>query len=344
MKVVKEGKLWMVFALVIVFIFPLASGCDETEAAIEKLVFADAGWESIRLHNYVAGIIIEEGMRGYEQDVMSGSTPATFSGLRRGEIDIYMEIWQENIQAEYKDAIDQGDIEVLGVNFDDNAQGLYVPTFVIEGDPERDIEPMAPGLRSVFDLPEYWEIFKDPEDASKGRVVGAPSEWAVDEILETKMSTYGLDETFNYFRPGSEATLNTAIVSAYERGEAIVAYNWEPTWIMGRFEMTLLEEPEFDEEEYFQGGYATEIPSMDVTIAVNNELRERAPNVVDFLEQYTTSSEITSEALAYMENEGVGEREAAKWFLKTYEEIWTEWVSEEVADNVLAYLDEHFTG
>lgn len=338
MKVIKRGKLWLIFTLPVLLIFAMVSGCDDTEAADEKLVFADAGWESIKLHNHIAGIIIEEGMGGYELDVMSGSTPATFSGLRGGDIDIYMEVWQENIQEEYRDAIESGDIEVLGVNFDDNAQGLYVPTYVIEGDPERDIEPMAPDLKSVFDLPEYWEIFQDPEDASKGRVVGSPSEWAVDEILEIKMQTYGLDETFNYFRPGSEATLNTAIVNAYERGEAIVAYNWEPTWIMGRFDMTLLEEPEFDEEEYFEGGYGTEIPAMDVTIAVNSGVRDRAPDVVEFLEQYTTSSEMTSEALAYMEAEGVDEYEAAKWFLMEYQDLWTQWVSEEVAERVLEYV------
>src|SRR5699024_11288648 len=91
------------------------------------------------------------------------------------------------------------------VNFDDNFQGLYVPTYVIEGDPERGIEPMAPDLKYITDLPDYWELFKDPEDDSKGRVIGSISGWTVDEILFDGFEHYNLDESYNYFRPGSES-------------------------------------------------------------------------------------------------------------------------------------------
>ncbi|WP_331445584.1 glycine betaine ABC transporter substrate-binding protein [Natranaerobius thermophilus] len=173
------------------------TGCADSEAQDEvELTFADAGWESIRVHNYIAGIILEEGYGGYRQDIMSGSTPVTFTDLRGGGIDIYMEVWKENIQEEYNEALEKGEIQVLSINFDDNFQGLYVPTYVIEGDEDRGIDPIAPNLESVFDLPDYWEEFQDPEDPDKGRIIGAPSEWAVDEILEIKVETYGLDEHF----------------------------------------------------------------------------------------------------------------------------------------------------
>lgn len=343
MKAIKTWKISVLAAAAILMLTLGVIGCADEAAEEEEdveLVFADAGWESIRVHNHIAAIILEEGYGGYQKETMSGSTPATFTELRRGGIDIYMEVWKENFLEEYNEAVEQGEIEVLSVNFDDNRQGLYVPTFVIEGDEERGIEPMAPDLESVFDLPEYWELFQDPEDSSKGRIVGSPSEWAVDEILEQKVETYELDEYYNYFRPGSEATLNTAIVDAYESGEPIIAYNWEPTWIMGKYDMTLLEEPEFDEETYYEEGYATEIPAMDVTVAVHSSMVEEHPEVVEFLSQYETSSEVTNEALAYMEEHNVDEREAAMWFLREYEDIWTQWVDEEVADNVRAVVSE----
>src|SRR5699024_196463 len=60
-------------------------GDSEAEGTIDEIVFADAGWDSIRVHNYIARTIIEEGF-GYETDETTGSTAATIQGLRDGDI------------------------------------------------------------------------------------------------------------------------------------------------------------------------------------------------------------------------------------------------------------------
>lgn len=298
----------------------------------EPIVFADAGWGSIRFHNEVARLILEKGY-GYETDVIPGSTPATFTGLREGDIDVYMELWTQNIIDMYNEAIEAGEIIEASTNFDDNAQGLYVPAYVIKGDSDRGIEPMAPGLETVKDLEEYWEVFKDPEDATKGRIVGSPPGWKVDELLRAKVTNYGLDKTYNYFSPGSDSSLAAAIASAYKKGEPIVAYYWEPTWLIGMYDMTLLGDEEYSDEKW-NNGYACEWPAIKVTIAVNSGLPDRAPEVVEFLKNYKTSSALTSEALAYMQENEVEARDAAEWFLNNKEDVWTEWVPEDIANKV----------
>lgn len=113
-----------------------------------KLIFADAGWDSIRIHNEIASVIIENGY-GYETDFITGSSPIVIKGLRQGDIDISMESWTDNIMDVYKPGIEKGEILELSTNYDDNAQGLYIPTYVIEGDSERGIEPLAPDLKSI---------------------------------------------------------------------------------------------------------------------------------------------------------------------------------------------------
>ncbi|AKL96752.1 ABC-type proline/glycine betaine transport system, periplasmic component [Clostridium aceticum] len=302
------------------------------EGTDERIVLADAGWDSLAFHNEVAALIIENGY-GYSTYIEMGSTPITFAALRNGSIDVYMELWTDNIIEAYTEALEEGDIIEVSTNFDDNAQGLYVPTYVIEGDAERGIEPMAPGLRSVQDLPDYWEVFKDPEDSSKGRIYGAIPGWEVDEILQQKVKTHGLDENYNYFSPGSDTALGSSIIAAIERGEAWLGYYWEPTWIIGMYDMTLLEDIPYDEEKW-NDGYATEMPAVDVTVAVHKDMPEKAPEIVAFLENYQTSSAVTSEALAYMQANDATTEEAAVWFLKEYEDLWTAWVPEEVAEAV----------
>lgn len=103
-----------------------------------------------------------------------------------------MEAWTENIKDIYTQAIDSGEVVKLSVNFDDNYQGLYVPTYVIEGDPERGIEPMAPDLEYITDLPEYKDVFVDPEDPDKGIIIGAIPGWTVDVLIKEAIDDYGL--------------------------------------------------------------------------------------------------------------------------------------------------------
>ncbi|UAC50093.1 ABC transporter substrate-binding protein [Bacillus aquiflavi] len=307
------------------------NGKSEGANKEETLIFADAGWDSMRFHNGVARFILENGY-GYKTDIMPGSTVATIQGLGSGDIDIYMEVWTDNVKESYQKVLDSGKAVELGINYDDNTQGLYVPTYVIEGDPERGIEPLAPDLKTVEDLKKYKDLFKDPEDPSKGRIIGAIPGWSADEIMTEKIETYGLDEQFNIFRPGSDGALSTSIVNAYKAGEPWVGYYWEPTWIMGMYDMTLLEEKEYNEKDW-NDGYKTAFPSVKLTIAVNKDVSENK-EVVDFLKNYKSSTEITNEALSYMQEHEATAEEAAENFLKEHEELWVEWVPEDIANKV----------
>ncbi|HBM74097.1 MAG TPA: ABC transporter substrate-binding protein [Clostridiaceae bacterium] len=311
------------------------TACSSKQSGTGKnktLVFADAGWDSIRFHNDVATFILEKGY-GYKTDVLSGSSATTFTGLRNGDIDILMELWGENIQDIYNEAIKNGEIVDVSINFDDNAQGLYVPKYVISGDPARGIKPVAPDLKTVKDLAKYKDVFKDPEDPSKGRIYGSPSGWSVDKMLREKVKAYGLDKTYNYFGPGSDSALSASIASAVEKGEPWVGYYWEPTWVIGKYDMVLLEDEPYSKEKW-ENGYACEFPSQKVTIAVNKDVVNKAPDAVEFLKKYKTSSDLTSKALAYMQDNNVGTKEAAEWFLKENEDIWTKWVPDDIASKV----------
>jgi len=65
---------------------------------------------------------------------------------------------------------------------------------------------------------------------------------------------------------------------------------------------------------------------------VNVSLTDRAPGVVEFLENYETTTDIASDALTYIQEEDVDAHDAAIKFLEENKDIWTEWVPEDVAD------------
>ena len=313
-----------------------ACSSEASKDSIDVITFGDAGWDSLRVHNSIAQIIVEEGY-GYETEVTSGTTAATLQALEKGDVNAYMEIWSDNVKDVYEKMIDSGDIVKVSTNFDDNAQGLYVPTYVIEGDPERGIEPIAPDLKTVEDLAKYPEIFQDPEDSSKGRIIGAPSSWAISADLETKLETYGLDKMYNYLAPGSDSAIVADLAGAYKKGEPWVGYYWSPTWVTASYDLTLLEEKPYDEKTWNENK-GTAFPPNDVVVAVHKDLPEQAKEVVDFLSNYETSSELTESALNYMKENEVEADEAAQWWLKEHEDVWTKWVPEEVAEKVKAAL------
>lgn len=310
---------------------------DETKTSEKEAIsIADGGWDSMQLHNFIAAFIIENGY-DYPVDFVNGSSIATFTGLTTGEIDVYMELWYENMKEPYLEALDSGEVVELSANMVTDNQGFYVPTYIIEGDPEKGIEPVAPDLETVEDLKNYPEIFQDPEDPSKGVIIGAPSGTVIHDILEEKVNTYGLSDSFNYFTPGSAGAVTASIARAFKTGEAWVGYQWSPTWAMVKYDLTQLKEPAYDEET-FKENFGTAFPDNPAYIAAHAELSERAPEIVEFLRNYQTSADITGEALLYMEENDATPKEAALWFMVNYEEVWTGWIPEDIAEKVKAEL------
>ena len=335
---IKKHKLGLKIIMVIfgtaLILLPFA-GCT-TEAPEKTITVADLGWDSAQVGNRIAAFILEHGY-GYQSEFIPGETIILAAALVRGDVDINMELWVETMVDVYVDAIASGAVVDLGTNFPDSWQGWLVPTYMIEGDPERGIEATAPDLKSVFDLPQYWELFKDPEDPTKGRFYSCIPGWECEKINETKFTAYGLNDTYNIFLPGSDAALATSMVAAYQRGEPWIGYYWEPTWLLGKVDMTRLEEPPYD-KEIWDTTRACAYPSGRVDIVVHASLLDRAPEVVEFLRNYETTTAQNNQVLAYMQESEAGAAEAAIWFLEEYESVWTEWVPPEVVSKVKAAL------
>ncbi|MFW6231984.1 MAG: ABC transporter substrate-binding protein, partial [Spirochaetota bacterium] len=316
-----RSRFTLVFVLLaLVAGFAAAEGQAEDGAEVREVVFADASWDSILVHNRIVAFILENGYGGYTTDFIPGDTIPLFNGLASGDIDVMMESWHSNYPEAYEEQIDAGTVVNLGENMPDGPQGWWVPRYMIEGDDDRGIEATAPDLESIEDLPEYADLFPDPENPGMGRILVGPPGWSATEISENLMEEYGLYEYYTAFLPGSGAALAASMKSAYDQGEPWVGYYWEPTAIMYQLDMVRLK--------------GTEFPAADVDVLMNAESSEAMPEVVEFLSNYHTSVAVNNEFLNVLDEEVDNAEEAAIWFLENREGVWTDWVSDEVADNV----------
>lgn len=303
-------------------------GPNRTPAPGEKtsITFADVGWDSIKLNNALAGLVAEN-VFGYTWQETPGSTPISHEALMLGDVDVHMEEWTDNISS-YQTDLQAGKFTELGINFNDNYQGFYIPRYVADEYPD---------LKTVKDLAKYPELFPDPEDASKGIIYGGITGWSITEVMEKKVSAYGLDQYYNYFVSGSDAVLNTAMTSAWDNQEPIVAYYWEPTWLLGKYDFVLLEDDPYNPDT-FQDGIGA-CPAVTVTVAVSNDFAASNPEYCAFLSNFSMPSAIISEALAYMQDSSASYTQAAQWLLtESHPELVSQWLTDEQADALLESL------
>ena len=305
-------------------------------AAPTRIVISNLQWDSVMFHNELAKFVIENAFDGYVVEFAIGSTALNWQAMIQGDIDVNLETWADNLSF-FPDDVARGDIIPLGVLVPDSAQGFYVPRYVIEGDPERGIEPMAPTLRHVRDLARYARVFPDPDYPARARIYGGIPGWEITEIMHRKVLHYGLyDAGFNYFRVGSEPILFTSLDAAYNLGEPWVGYMWEPSSIYGRLDLVMLEDEPFDPVLYEQG--ATEIPRQALLNVSGAHFPGKAPGLLDFFRNFKTGSALVSEVLAYMEETGESHINAAIWFMKTNDNLLDEWLNPEQAERMRSAL------
>ncbi|MBX2830645.1 MAG: ABC transporter substrate-binding protein [Rhodospirillales bacterium] len=316
-----------------------AQAQDATCEIDRPVMFAGLNYDSALFHNAVARFIIEKGY-GCKTDALPGDVIPLLTGTGKGDIDVVMEIWRDNVAEAWTKAEAAGTVSQIGVNFNDAVEGWFVPRYVIEGDAKRGIEPMAPDLKSVDDLPKYADLFEDAEEPGKGRFYNCPSGWVCEKVNSSKLMAYDLDESFTNFRPGTGAALSAAIASAHKRGKPALYYYWGPTWVMGLYDSYRLEEPDYDKAIFDalktdeNPTKATAYPQSTVTVGVNSDFKKSAPKLIDFLTQYETSNALVSEMLAYMQENNEKPDGAAMYFLKSKPDVWKAWVPDDVAARV----------
>src|SRR5690606_20101312 len=120
-------------------------------------------------------------------------------------------------------------------------EGIFVPTYVAE---EHGVTKLAD-----FAKPEVAALF-DSDGNGKGELWAGAIGWESTNHSQVRGKSYGFDQYFEYTTVDTPVFL-AQLKAAYEARKPIAFYYWTPEWIHAAFDLTKLEEPEFD-------GYATE--------------------------------------------------------------------------------------
>lgn len=305
--------------------------------------FADQNWESAAFTTHVFVRILKEAF-GCQTEIVPGTPAAAEAALAQDDLQIIAEIWSGRSPI-IEDAIQAGQVRVVGDTLEGGAeQGWYVPAFVVEGDAERDLAPLAPDLLSWRDLPRYKELFRDPEQPEKGRFLNCPTGWVCEATNSRLLSLYGLDEHYTNFRAGTGAALDAAISAAHERGEPLLFYYWAPAGLMAKYRLHRIELPPFDPAcwEVIVSGEGDPCPTdflkARLAVALSTPFADAHPDITAFFERVSFEPQLLNRAILQMTEERIAGDAMAERFLKEHPEVWEGWLDAAQASRLEAAL------
>lgn len=339
-----KGKSWKgilaLLSLSVVLLFVVAA-CGSDDAAPTqappaaekpKLIFSDLNWDSAQVQNAIARKIVELGY-DYETDAVFGGTVPLMQALTNGDTNITMEIWLPNQQEAYDTAIAAGTLTQIGNSLEDNWQSAFIiPQYVADANP---------GLRSVQDLRDHYEIFVTPDSKGKARLLGCIPGWECETGNQKKIDAYGLSDVVELINPGSGEALMAEIRSSISKEEPILFYYWGPTTLSHDLDTklggkVLLEEPPYT-DGCLAAGSGCAYPTSEILIVLRTDLAEKAPDLVALFTNWDFNAGNQLAAEGYMADTSADYPEVAEWFLLNTEE-WKSWVTPEARDKILAAL------
>jgi glycine betaine/proline transport system substrate-binding protein len=319
--------------------FALPAQAQENSCGTDRTIdIAEMTWPSAAALAHIHATILEKGF-GCNVEIVTGDTvPTSSSMLSRGTPAIAPELWTSTIAEAWQDGIEADKVVQLGEAITDGTvEGWFIPRYVQEANPE---------LATAEDVIARPELFPDPEEGGQGRLYSCPPGWACELSTSALFEAYGMEDRWNLFSPGSGGALDASIARAFLRNEPILFYYWGPTAILGKYDAVQLDLGTADpaiyacntDPECTEPAGKTAYPSSPAVIGAAKWIETDAPAVAEYFSRVGLSNSQISELLVYGDENKADAAATAENFLKTRQDVWTTWVSPEVADKVRASL------
>ena len=315
----------------------------QASAACGTVSIAEMNWASAQLMANVDKIILESGY-GCKVEIVPGDTMPTFTSMNeKGQPDVAGELWVNAVATPLNAAkaegrlhtVSEGPITGLG-------EGWWLLPNTMKAHPE---------LKTVLDVLERPDLFPHPEDPSKGGFHTCPSGWGCQLANNNLFRAFEMEKKgWRLVDPGSAAGLDASIAKASDRGENWFGYYWSPTSIVGKYSLTMLDfgvpfagSENWDScivkpEQECANPKASAWTKSEVHTVITDSFKKRVGAAGDYFAKRIFPGPVMNATLAYMADQQATGEDAAIEFLTKHADVWTGWVSADVAKKVKAGL------
>lgn len=277
-------------------------------------------WTASRLNAEVAKNIIENEM-GYPVEITEvNENDAMFTGLADGTLDVVLEIWPSGVTDAEQSYFNDGSVVDIGTLGAVGKIGWFVPKYVIDENP-------ALATWEGYNDPAVAALFATAETGDQGRFLGTdPSYSQYDEQI---ISNLGLP--FEVVFSGSEPATVAEVEARVSAGEPILLYWWTPTAAVAKFDLVNVTLPAYSDAcgasaAAGDGGVDCDYPEDVIFKAASGMLEDKAPEVLEFLRQFTITNDDQLEMLPAVEIDGDDPAAVAAKWVADHESTWSAWI------------------
>jgi glycine betaine/proline transport system substrate-binding protein len=265
-------------------------------------------WTGSAVNAEVAKVVLETKL-GTEVTLSELDEFATWPAMEDGSVDAVLEVWPSGHAADYETYITGNKTVVdLGELGPQAKIGWYVPTFVVEQNPEL-------ATWEGFKDPEAAKLFATAESGDLGQfLMGDPTYVTFDEQI---IANLGLP--LKYTVGGSEAAVLSALDSAVADETPVLVQFWKPHWKHATLDLTEVKLPDVTDEclaaaEAADGTYACDYAPDVLYKAASAKLSSKNAVAFEFLKKFTLTTEQQNEIAAMIDGDGMDPAAAAeKW-------------------------------
>jgi glycine betaine/proline transport system substrate-binding protein len=292
-----------------------ASGGEADGSGDGSLTLVANPWPGSEANAHVAQQLLTSEY-DLDVDIAEIDENAQWAGLDGGDYDAVLEVWPSGHADNYETYIEElGSVDDLGELGAIGQIGWFVPTYLVDENPE---------MATWEGLQGNEAMFATAETGSSGQFLAADPSFV--QFDETIIENLGLD--FTVVQSGSEAAQLTAVESAIEAQEPVLFYFYTPHWLHAKYDLTMVELPEYTEgceepADERECGYPEDV----LFKAVAADLDEREPEAHAFLQAFEMRNEWQDDITFMIDEEGLSAADAATRWIEDHEDVWSAWVS-----------------
>lgn len=238
-----------VIILGLVFVAAGCGGVADDDSGKVTINIGDTPYVHSMVSTYILENIAEE--LGYNTEMVEADIGFMYQGLAQGDVDIYSDVWFPTLHKPYLEKY-EGKFEIAGTLYEKADLGWTVPAYV-------DIDSI--------------EELKGRADEFDSRIVGYEPSSGLMLASEEAIEAYGLEEY--ELIEGSVPTMMAEVDKVIKNKGNIIFLGYRPHSMWIKYDIKILKDP--------KGVFEID----DVRTAVSLDLKEKAPDLYQFIQNFS---------------------------------------------------------
>lgn len=258
---------------------------------------AEPGWNDLAFTTGVASVLLKA--LGYEAKSNVLSINVIYSGLKTGDLDVYLGYWDPAMVQYYKPFKADGSVETVKLNLSGAKYTFAVPSYVYDA-----------GVKDIADLTKFADRF----DKKMYGIEPGSNELALNLIKDPKfhLGDWRVVES-------SEQGMLAEVERRTKRKEWIVFQGWAPHPMNNHFDM-----------KYLTGGdqyYGPDFGAATVSTQVRHGYMNECTNVAKLLDNLTFDVAFENKGMGYLIDDGMNAEAAAEKAIKEEPQRLDSWLA-----------------